>query len=500
MVPSLKSIFSTQSSAIGRVEKATSRLLLSPDWMMNMDICNSINSDPWKAKAFVKAVRMRLQNKNAKVQFLALTLLETMVKNCDDFVHFQVVERGILPEMVKIARKPKNTEVREKILVLLESWQETFRGPDGRYPQFFNAYVELKRSGLQFPENPKNTDLILTLTGPITNEPQKSFKLSTSTIGRLHRVRSETDHFSLSDLYTIRSVMELFNNMLETMNANDRKAINDEVFTDLAKQCYINQKKLVQLINSTENDNLLVEALRLNDSLQTVLSKHESLVSRSSLPPETAPAPPVILSLPPPPPSVSHQSDAEKEEEEEEEEDGFSALAKRNSISKPAGVQELSHKSTELITGTPPQNSSENLTSVANNALVLLDSPAPASDSKKEKDMIDLLSLTLSPNQYSQTPPLQPSRSNQNQNPFSNSLRWEQYLNYPQPFMSNEGYNYAYNSYVAPWARPTIVQSSEISHVFPQQLQQYSSTHLPPSWTVTGGSSNPFLSTTYNQY
>ncbi|KAL0914957.1 hypothetical protein M5K25_015351 [Dendrobium thyrsiflorum] len=488
MVPSLQSIFSTPSSAVGRVEKATSRLLLSPDWMMNMDICNSINSDPWKAKAFVKAVRMRLQNSNSKVQFLALTLLEAMIKNCDDFVHFQVVERGILPEMVKIARKSKNKEVREKILVLLESWQEKFRGSNGRYPQFYNTYAELKRSGVQFPETPNNNDLILTLTGPITNQPQISYKIPTNAIGKLHHVISETGHFSLSDLYNIRRAMELFDNMLEAVNPNDHKAIEDEVITDLAKQCEINQKKLVQLINSTGNDRLLVEALRLNDSLQNLLSKHDSLVSRSSLPPEKAHALP-ILSLPPPAPAMSYQFDDEKEEE-----DGFSALANRSSISKSTVFQDVSDKSNELTTRTSAKNSSENVTSVANNALVLVDSPAPVSASKKEQDMIDLLSLTLSPTQSPQTPPL-----NQSRNPFSDSLGWEKFLNYPHPLMSNEGFT-AYNSYVAPWARPAVAQSPEISPLFHQKVQQHSSNHFPPSWIATEGNYNPFLSTTYNQY
>ncbi|KAI0501883.1 hypothetical protein KFK09_016828 [Dendrobium nobile] len=477
MVPSLQSIFSTPSSAIGRVEKATSRLLLSPDWMMNMDICNSINSDPWKAKAFVKALRMRLQNRNSKVQFLALTLLETMIMNCDDFVHFQVVERGILPEMVKIARKSKSKEVREKILELLESWQEKFRGSNGRYPQFYNTYAELKRSGVQFPETPKNNELILTLTGPITNQPQISYKIPTDAIGRLHQVISETGHFSLSDLYNIRRAMELFDHMLEAVNPNDHKAIKDEVITDLAKQCEINQKKLVQLINSTGNDRLLVEALRLNDSLQNLLSKHDFLVSRSSLPPKKAhPLP--IVSLPPPAPVMSCQFDDEKEEE-----DGFSALANRSSISKSTVFQDVSAK-----------NSSENITSVANNALVLVDSPTPVSTSKKEQDMIDLFSLTLSPNQFPQTPPL-----NQSQNPFMDSLGWEKPLNHPHPLMSNEGYT-AYNSYVAPWARPAVAQSPEITPFFHQKIEQYSYNHFSPSWIATEGNYNPFLSTTYNQY
>lgn len=34
-----------------------------------------------------------------------MQLLETMIKNCGDFVHFQVADRGVLQEMIKIVRK-----------------------------------------------------------------------------------------------------------------------------------------------------------------------------------------------------------------------------------------------------------------------------------------------------------------------------------------------------------------------------------------------------------
>lgn len=37
---------SSSASAIVRVEKATSDLLIAPDWTMNMDICDLINTDP----------------------------------------------------------------------------------------------------------------------------------------------------------------------------------------------------------------------------------------------------------------------------------------------------------------------------------------------------------------------------------------------------------------------------------------------------------------------
>lgn len=36
---------------------------------------------------------------------IGLQLLETLIKNCGDHVHFQVIERDILQEMVKIVKK-----------------------------------------------------------------------------------------------------------------------------------------------------------------------------------------------------------------------------------------------------------------------------------------------------------------------------------------------------------------------------------------------------------
>ncbi|KAM0050868.1 putative TOM1-like protein, plant [Helianthus debilis subsp. tardiflorus] len=76
--------------------------------------------------------------------------------------------------MVKIVKKKKpDYYVKEKILILINTWQEAFGGERGRYPQYYVAYLELPRLGVMFLEKSAREGPVLTppQTHSITSVP-----------------------------------------------------------------------------------------------------------------------------------------------------------------------------------------------------------------------------------------------------------------------------------------------------------------------------------------
>ncbi|KAF7143638.1 hypothetical protein RHSIM_Rhsim05G0228100 [Rhododendron simsii] len=414
---------SSSSSATVRVDKATSDLLIGPDWTMNMDICDSINSNHWEAKEVVKAVKKRLQHKNPKVHLLALTLLETMVKNCGDNVHFQIAERNILQDMTKIVKKKTDMHVRDKILVLLDSWQEAFGGPGGKYPQYYWAYEDLRRAGVRFPQ--RSPDAAPIFTPPVVQStlrhPQAGYGMPINSSTRLDEaMAAETENLRINSM---RDVLDLLADMLQAVNPSDRTSVKDEIIVDLVNQCRSNQKKLMQMLTTTGDEELLGQGLELNDSLQTVLAKHDAIASGSTLPtqamdfnPRSAAKSilkPADVNEPSQEPVASPSLQIvpvgkSQIEEDEDEEDDFAQLARRHSRTRSTASQDTSTGTGESVTSV-----NSTVIHVPSNALALPDPPAPVRTTK-EQDMIDLLSLTLSTTTPSPQTPNTPASSSQN--------------------------------------------------------------------------------------
>ncbi|KAF5184888.1 Tom1-like protein [Thalictrum thalictroides] len=265
----------------------------------------------------------------------------------------------------------------------------------------------------------------------------------------------------------------------------------------------------MQMLTSTGDEELLFQGLSLNDSLQSVLVKHDAIASGSPLPTEVRDLSPISTERrssyprsteardPSPRSYVTSTSPiavvaSSQLEEEEEEDDDFAQLARRRTKNQ---VMPSESTPTEFGEGVL---SSAAATATANpslsNALALPDPPNPVKTTTKEQDMIDLLSITLSTSSVSpHTPHTPPSASNQgtHQVPVSRTTQ-----GYPYGSQASPGYQgqASFNNYVAPWAQPQprSVSQSQLQHQ-PQvqpQFPQYSYNYPPPPWATGPANSN----------
>eukprot|EP01137_Pigoraptor_chileana_P009105 Opistho-2@56891 len=174
------------------LEKATSDALLEPDWAINLQICDAVRAKEVSAKDLGKSLRRRLGSKNPNVVLLAITVLETAVKNCGQPMHEEISAKPFLDDLKEIAKAPSQPEkVRTRVLELVQVWAHAFRNEPG-YRNVIDAFNSLKADGCVFPALREADAMFTSEKAPDWIDGDKCFSCKSpfSVISRKHHCRN----------------------------------------------------------------------------------------------------------------------------------------------------------------------------------------------------------------------------------------------------------------------------------------------------------------------
>ena len=273
------------------------------------------SSRPEDMKDAVRSLRARLKTKNVAVQMLALTLLETLVKNCGPELHLQVATRDIMGELQQLA-VPGNADrrVTHKVQQLLQAWSEAFTEMRREMPLFYDTYQDLLDSGVQFPPlDPSIGPAFASASGRSSDvrEPPGTSRSPAARPGGASapvvESRGGLSGAAMFDVEMLKGDLDKVNVevslMIDMLTAAAADASKDEpapketqkLIEELVRNCSAYQQRVVKLIEE------IPESVQ-EDVIPLLLQANEEILRALELHAETSPhigqkAPP----LPPPP-------------------------------------------------------------------------------------------------------------------------------------------------------------------------------------------------------
>ncbi|XP_047222361.1 target of Myb protein 1-like isoform X2 [Girardinichthys multiradiatus] len=291
------------STPVGqRIEKATSGSLQSEDWGLNLEICDIINETDEGPRDAIKAIKKRIVgNKNFREIMLALTVLETCVKNCGHRFHVLVASQEFVEGVLVRSILPKYnppTVLHDRVLSLIQSWADAFRSSPSLVGVVY-VYDDLKRRGLEFPMTdldalspihtpnrsiPENeTPQVTSVAAPISlsqeQVPAPAPSQNTSSPVQVSNgpvpLTPEQEQKLRSELALVKGNLSVMSQMLNELIPGQSTADDAELLQQLFSVCKKMQSRVVELIPQLVDEGFMEELLVVNDDLNNAFIRYE---------------------------------------------------------------------------------------------------------------------------------------------------------------------------------------------------------------------------------
>ncbi|XP_015285028.1 PREDICTED: TOM1-like protein 1 [Gekko japonicus] len=261
------------------IEKATFGALQTEEWGQFMHICDIINTTEEGPKDAIRALKKRLSKNCNHVEIrLTLSLLDMCMQNCGPSFQSLVVKRDFCKDrLIKLLNPRFNlpVDMQEKILTFIMTWARGFQGAVD-VSEVKEVYLELLKKGVEFPA--------CGIQKPLTQTSTKALLLhSTSKNGLTGSLPAGTTITLIPE-----QIGKLYSELdMAKMNARVMSAIlkenvpgsenpdDMELLQKLYKTCRVMQERIMELLATVQNEDVITELIQVNENLNNVLLGHE---------------------------------------------------------------------------------------------------------------------------------------------------------------------------------------------------------------------------------
>ncbi|KUF76334.1 TOM1 protein 2 [Phytophthora nicotianae] len=287
------------------IAQATSDYEADEDWDRILRVVDALSNVSNRAvyvqrlKESIRYLKLRLGDPSSRVVILALTLTESIVKNCGGLVHQEIATEQFMGEMEALYRTHANKrgrdsmEIASRVLDMIQAWGEAFLPFRHEFPLFVDTYHNMRKKGIKFPDQYDESKVPV-----LTPEVHSGGRSSRSTSSNQTRsidtssysnTSSELGGLSTLELYRVATnVLEMFEDMLFEAQKDTSSIGSHGVMEELAVEIreIVHRLEGAIPIAVAEEDENLEKYLSINDDLHAALKKYDALLTGNQKPEE----------------------------------------------------------------------------------------------------------------------------------------------------------------------------------------------------------------------